>query len=726
MVRCSVVTAGFHRQSSRACRSSLAVLLAACGSLALPACGSDAANRPPALEHLTDRVIFVDDEFTLELRASDPDGDAVTFGFVTDISDIATRADLRPAGNTALFRWTPVASDVGQHSFDFTASDGKDVTRETITITVQGGSEGSGPVFRQPLGTGTTLDLTKQKCLQLKVVVEDADSPSVDIQQENPVIPAATLDQDSGLTATWNWCPTKDQVASADRYKLRLSASDGTNPPALKNYLVVLRKAFDPNCSGQAPTITHTPQDESTVVGLSIFADVADDIGIKYEPLLYYSTTPPGDPPDLAQMSQVTMTLLEGDMKSGTWGADVPNPVAGQPAGSSAALYYIIVAQDNDDASGNCDHLTQAPSTGTYSMTVTNPGGSGGLGLCEPCTSDTQCGGDADHCLLMGSAGDTYCFKACSSDSDCGDPAYYCSLTEFVSVDGATGRQCIPSSFKCESTAPTTCTDDSFEQNDTIDQAKYIYPGIYPGTYPDLKSCPSPNGGADEDWYPIDTDGDSVITGSIQGGSSTDLDLELVGYDGNVLAKSDTLTSNETVSACVPMGTYFLRVYSWETGENTYSLAYESKSQSCSGASTCTDDPAEDDDNASQARNVDLGAGTYHSDTNAICSGDDDWFGVYLYGGETVYATLAFVQTNYSEDLDIRFYQGSTLLTPCTETDPSGCDPNNGQSGDSNESFQWTVPTDDMYYVVVHGWKGSENLYDICIGLNSSACPPPL
>jgi len=27
------------------------------------------------------------------------------------------------------------------------------------------------------------------------------------------------------------------------------------------------------------------------------------------------------------------------------------------------------------------------------------------------------------------------------------------------------------------------------------------------------------------------------------------------------------------------------------------------------------------------------------------------------------------------------------------------------------------------FFVVVHGWNGAENLYDICLGLASGACP---
>ena len=693
-----------------------------CASLVF-GCGSSDSNGAPVLDPLSDRSVFIDTEFTLELKASDPDNDPISFSFTSDIKNIGTRADLRAAGNTAVFRWTPIASDLGLHSFDFTATDGHGVATETVNIKVEAGAEGSGPIFRQPLGTGTTLDVTKQKCLDLNIVLEDPDSTSVQIAQEEPSIPGATLHAESGLSATWSWCPSKEQLATGDRFNLRLSADDASNPKAYKAYLIVLRRSIKPGCPGSAPTITHTPQDQNTIVNLSVFADVADDKGIKYEPLLYWSTTPPSDPPDLAQMQQVTMVLLDGDMKTGSWGADVPNPVASLGTGSTAQAYYVIVAQDADDPAGGCNHLTQAPETGAYSMKVTNPGGQGGLGLCEPCTSDAQCGGASDNCLFMGSAGNTYCFKTCTSDTDCGDPLYYCSLSEFVSVDGAKSRQCIPSALKCDAGTATNCTDDGMEPNDTLDDARLIYPGLTEGLQDGLKSCPSPTSGANEDWYPIDIYGDTQLTVTMEGGAGTDLDLELVDNNGVVLAQSDTLTSNETVSACVTLGAYFVHVYSWETGENGYSLTVGTEAKTCSTATTCDDDPSEPDDNASQARSVDLGVGTYTSNTSAICPGNEDWFALPLFANETVYATAAFNQANAKEDLDILFYNGSTLLTRCTEADLTSCDPTNGQSGSSNENFRWEVSTAGTYYLVVRGWDGSQNLYDLCIGLNPSSCP---
>ncbi len=692
---------------------------AALFALPLTACGGD--NNAPVLDPLVDQKALVNSVLQMTLRGSDADGDPLSFGFASQLPDITNRASIKKSGNDrALFRFTPFASDIGVNAFDFTLSDGEATTRETITITVELGGEGStSPVFVQPLGTGATLDLEQQNCLEIPIVVEDPDSASVTLSQEEPIIAGATLDQTSELGGTWSFCPSKEQIAKEDRYPLTLAADDGENPKTRKNFLVVLRSENAKECPGEAPMITHTPEDVQSVVDLTISVKVSDDIGIKYEPLLYYSDTPPGDPPDIGDMLQVTMELLDGDKKSGTWGADVPNPVANTESGSSAQLYYVVAAKDNDDAEGTCDHLVQAPDKGSYAITVTNPGGSGGLGLCESCTADVQCGEAGDNCVYLD--GGNHCFKACEGDAQCPD-GYYCSFSEFTSVDNAKARQCIPNDYKCNN-APPGCVDDSHEDNDSLQEASAAAV-LAPGNYNNLKSCPGDGNDDDEDWFQIDVSSDAKIDLSIMGGNSTDLDLSLTDANGTVVEKSDTLESNESLTACLTPGIYYIRVYSWSSAENSYSLNYQQTSESCSGPN-CQDDSLEDDDNASQAQFADLNQGKFSVQTSAICSGDEDWFEVMMYDGETLYATLTFLQSNANEDLDLWMFDsdGMTNLSGCDEQMPGGCDPLNGQSGTSDEKLVWPINKTGTYYVVVHGWDGSENLYDICIGLTENDCP---
>src|SRR5262245_61501996 len=204
------------------------------------------------MDPLDDSVAYVGSGSPLELRASDADVEDLRFSYANDdVEGIAERAEIRNyGGGRAVFLWTPIAADVGEHAFDFIVVDESgQADSETITITVRSGvGENTAPIFREPLGTGTTLDLTLHACLDLDIVVEDSDTPDLVITQEAPLIELATIDQDTGATARWHWCPSESQIMAQDRYALILGASDNENPMTVKNFLIVLRKPPKPDC----------------------------------------------------------------------------------------------------------------------------------------------------------------------------------------------------------------------------------------------------------------------------------------------------------------------------------------------------------------------------------------------------------------------------------------------------------------------------------------------
>lgn len=675
----------------------------------LVACGGGAA---PELAAIDDQRVAVGQELTFELVATDADGDALDFTFSADVPDLGTRATITkaPSGN-GVFRWRPLASDVGTWLFDFTASDGDHQATQTVTIDVRSAiGDSTVPVFRQPLGTGTTLDLAVRPCLDLEILVEDQDSVQVEITQAEEVIGGAELTQTTAFSASWRWCPSRDQIASDDLYTLVLSADDGDNPPTIKNYLIVLRSPQQ-NCPGDGPVVTHTAANVTQLTDLTIDARVTDDLGLGQAPLLYWSTTPPASPPDLGAMQQVTMLQIDGTLRDGTWAADVPNPVAALPMGAQATVYYLIVARDDDDDEGSCDHETQAPANGTYQMRVTNPGGSGNLGVCESCSADVQCGDADDHCVRVGT--DEYCLRGCQTQADC--PANYtCPTAAVTSVDGVMARQCQPVSGSCTQTM--ACVDDSFENNDTRAQAG-TQPALNPGTQ-SYVSCPLPDGSNDdEDWFRFVLTADASVTFTLNGMAVSDLELAIYDSAGVRLAAATGPTSMETLTRCLTPGTYYVRVYAFGTGAmNAYSLAYTRTAMACPVA--CTDDAREQDDNAMQARSIMYPL--YTSTMNQICTNDDDWYKVLMFDGERVVADLTFTQTTTAEDLDIHWYNAAgTNLTPCSPQSPGTCDLDNGQSATSNEHFEFVAPAacSDLctYYLVVRGYNGAQNDYDIRI-----------
>jgi hypothetical protein len=667
-----------------------------------------------------DQVVAVNEELVLSFVATDEDRDDLAYSFSSDVPDIQRKANMSGLSNGGgQFRWTPLAEDVGTWFFDFKVTDGDHTDVVTLQIDVRSAvGANSKPKFIRPQGSGTTLNLENDDCVEFDVEIIDSDSSTVEISEEAPKIEGANLQSTGGLSGIWRWCPTDEQVAADDRYNLVLSADDSDNPKTLHPYMVVLRKPLKPDCPGAPPVVAHTPMDESTLVGLTIAADISDDKGLKREPLLYYSTTQPADPPDLGAMTQVTMLLITGDMQSGTWAADVPNPVASMGQGSTADVYYVIVANDDDDPDGDCDHLTQSPSTASFQMTVTNPGGAGGAGVCEACTTDVQCGGANDLCVLVGTASSSFCLKECSSPSDC-PTNYTCSPAALTSVDGGMARQCVPDSNDCSNPGGTTCADDAFENNDSSAEAR-LKPFLDPGTH-NAVSCPLVGvSGDDEDWYDIFITDDTDVTVSISGGSVSDLDLALYDENLNVVDASSTFTSSESVTGCLLPGVYTIRVYAFGPEENPYTLTYSETPSLCT-TMTCAAHVNEEDDTSLQARTTSIFPSAHVSTTQSICSDDDDWYEARLFSGETLIVDLTFDQTQATEDLDIHLYDDTvTDLTPCSPTDVLSCQTTNGQSGNSNEHFEFVMPSGTCtagcdYFVVVRGWNGSENLYDISI-----------
>jgi hypothetical protein len=685
-----------------------AVLTAACGP----------SGSAPRLEPVADQVVAVNQELVLVLAGADRDGDELDYSFTTDLPDIDGRAAITalPVG-AGEFRWIPLAADVGVWNFTFTVSDGSYEDTITTRIDVRSAiGDSSAPHFLHPQGMGTTLDLEKASCVELDIEIADSDSTEVELAQLEPLIEGAELDQTDGLRATWTWCPTSEQIEADDRYSVVLAADDGENPRTIHSYLIVLRRPTKPDCPGDPPTITHEPRDRTTLAAVAVTAQIADPEGLKSEPLLYYSEAQPSDPPDLAQMTQLTMRLTEGSMKSGTWRASIPNPVAGDEAGATRSLHYVIAATDDDDPEGSCDHLTQAPATGSFSMVVTNPGGDGGGELCEPCTADVQCGAANDHCVRVGSAAEAFCLAACDEPSDCPED-FTCSEDPVTSVDGASARQCVPVSSDCADPGGSVCEDDPREDNDTPAQAA-TKPRLPAGTH-DLISCPASAGtGDDEDWFEIQVVVEGRVTIELEGTDASDLDLALLERDGTLLDASQTFTSSEEVSACLPVGTYLIRVFAFGPATNPYALTVRGEPETCEAV--CEDDANEPDDSPAQARPTDIFPGPFRSNDQAICTGDQDWYEIDLFNGERLIVDVTFEQANSQEDLDIHLHDDEGVdLTPCSPEDPQDCSLENGQSADSNEHFEAQAPATGcapcIFYVVVQGFGESENSYDIAI-----------
>ncbi|MCA9602322.1 MAG: PPC domain-containing protein [Myxococcales bacterium] len=695
------------------CSRALALL----ALVAAAGCAQGIDNRP-IFGDLTDRVAFVGAELTIALEVTDPSGDPVKVRFETDAPNLCKdgrcRAGIVTDQGTQSFHWVPRPDDVGRHRFTFIASDGGASARKTITVEVRSSVGYNGlPKFLQPLGNGVTIDLGRTPCFDFDIVVDDPDSPAVTISQEAPLLEGAIITENDSFSATFEWCPTPDDTFGSGFRELHLQADDGVNPPTEKTFLLVVRYPAKPECPGELPNVTHTPADWDSDADIRITAHVDDDSGLKHAPIVYYATSDPGPDPDVSRMAQVPMTLTSGTRESGEWSAEIPNPVVKNPAAGTQNVYYVVSATDNDDALGPGDHTASFPAVGTSRAVVSLPSVAPAGPTpdpCSPCAADRQCGGAGHACVRMGNRGDAFCVPTCVQASDC-PGGYVCPPEPVSSVDDARERVCVPDAGACVVDEVSTCADDTQEDNDTRALAD-TRPALKQGTTTSLVSCVS-GGTKDEDWYRLQVTSTSQVEVSIDGNDASDLDLMLIGPDGKTLGVSETTRSDEVVTTCLGPGTYYARVYSFGSERNTYSLTWTARAASCNAPTACKADAYESDDGMSSARAVDWRKG-YTVAGNSICGGSDDWYRVDLVAGDTVAVQAEFVHVTAADDLDFHFLDANGAdLTPCSEADTSTCSAFQGQSLDSNEYYDFNAATSGTYYLVVHGFAGAENNYDI-------------
>jgi len=342
------------------------------------ALGTCKIGSPPILVDPGDRVAVVGERLTIDLFASDPDGDQLSYDYaVRGLPDLVRTAQMTiaPDGH-GVFTFTPLGIHVGRHIFDFSVSDGEYTTLISIQVEIQAETDfGASPIFRQPLSEGTVLDLASNPCVDVDVVVEDPDSATIELSQDPPILLGSTFDvMSSGLTGHWSWCPDRSQV-ERDRWSVQFRASDGTHT-TLKAFLLLMRAPSVDGCSGEAPIIDHIPAPLDGDGGIKISADVSDDVGLKHPPVVLYAFEDPRDEGMLSydRFAVADTELVLGDRRQGSWIATIPSPTSASTPATGATLYYVIQAVDDDDVAGNCDHLTESPPDGIHVVNIAYSG----------------------------------------------------------------------------------------------------------------------------------------------------------------------------------------------------------------------------------------------------------------------------------------------------------------------------------------------------------------
>ena len=161
-------------------------------------------NRPPVLTHIGSRNVSEGGSLTIELTASDADGDALTYSVSGN-----------PSGSSLtnrMFRWTPTHAQAGTYRVTFTVSDNRGGTdSETVTITV-------GQTNRPPVLAGIgNRNVSEGNSLTINLTASDADGDALTYSVSgNP-------SGSSLANRTFRWTPTYTQAGT---YRVTFTVSD--------------------------------------------------------------------------------------------------------------------------------------------------------------------------------------------------------------------------------------------------------------------------------------------------------------------------------------------------------------------------------------------------------------------------------------------------------------------------------------------------------------------
>jgi hypothetical protein len=633
-------------------------LLAACG----PATG-------PALLPLDPIEIAVSESARIPLALDNPSGEAVRFVYEAPPSLVAfdTVATISgsPAGGE--LRFTPLSAHVGTHEIQIVvqAPGGREYDRTPLLVTVRPADDAA-PVFLEP-GAGGTYDLGREPCVRFAIEIRDDDSPSVDIRERSPLPEGATLISGGPKSATFEWCPTNDQIAASERWTIELEANDGDHPAVPHDHVVVLRSGGGGCGTGTAPTITlRSPLADERVVsstGYEIAVSIADDLGLRDAPLLYWTTETPAEPPDITAFEQVAFSSEGGE----SYRARIP-PL-GLAEGESRVVHYLVSATDNDDAAGTaCDHRTDSR---LVSFEAVGGAGGGSLAECSSCTTSVECGAG----VCVPSAGGARCLTACDASGAC-TGGRTCELA--ASTEGAIELVCGTVAAICDGGG--ACTDDGSEPNDAIAEATPLSGASARG-----QICSD-----DPDYYRVNATISDEVVVRLDGfrHADGDLDLRLLGTSGAILGSSAGTSDAETITYCArDTGPIFAHVLGYRGAENPYTLTVTRTPDAC-----CVNDAFEPDDSRATAR---AAAGDTFEGT--LCPMDSDHVAIPITGASRVQIEVTFDAVR--SDIDIELYG------------PTGSVIASSRGTSDLETIDTMVTTAGTYALRVFGFSPESNSY---------------
>jgi len=658
------------------------------------------ANNAPELHKIGDKIVVVGSTLTIEPKATDTNGDQLTF------SAYGVPEDASWTPNPPRFVWTP-KEFTKPVSVTYFVSDGLDSDREKILITVSTDAGNHPPTF-QPVGD-QVIEVGQVYLLQLQA--SDPDGDTLAFSVNGPVPPDAVLDKNNG---TFGWTPGPN--ANQSQFDLIFSVTDGSDSASLPvKFFVIAPGANKPPSFDPVP-LQLAPAGEPYQLVLSATDPENDLLTFVLE-----STPPTG-----ATFAAATRTLSwipsEGQVGVHTFSFSVTD---GQYKSYLELDVDVPAAQG-----GECSDDVNEPNNSVAGATVITTGSYENLSLCD--TTDIPV--DVDYFAISLASGQALSvevtFEHSLGDMDVhvfnkNDPTVVLAkadsttnnevLTYPVSEAGTyivkvfgTGQAVFKTPYKMKvSTAGLSCNDDVKEPNNTFQAASPLAPGddVYGAQY-----CPN-----NLDFYTFNVQCGASVSASLtldNGAGNLDLYLYRESDQETPTASATSDANTETVFFTkAPFGE---KVYLLVKGNPTESTlnSYDLTTQ-VTGSAQCDDDIFEPNDGKNNATEL-LPPDAELSNLKACCS--QDWFFIPMKQGEGMLATVKF--EGESSLFNAKLYQSDAKTLIAT----------------GEEDFEGLLVTLEKaefagnHYLVVEGAPGTSYDIELVVITNdgcgsSKACP---
>ncbi|MEW6427388.1 MAG: putative Ig domain-containing protein [Thermodesulfobacteriota bacterium] len=198
------------------------------------------ANQPPVFGAMTNRTVAENQPLTFMIAASDPDGDALTYG--VEPASLPVGAGFDTLSRT--FGWTPGYADSGVYPVTFTVNDGTVTMTKTVQITVT-------DVNRPPVLNAIGAKAVNEGAL-LTFTISGSDPDGNAVSFSATGLPAgAVFDPASG---TFTWTPNLNAAGGAP-YPVVFSVSD-SGLSASETVVISVSNTNQPPVFGALPNRT--------------------------------------------------------------------------------------------------------------------------------------------------------------------------------------------------------------------------------------------------------------------------------------------------------------------------------------------------------------------------------------------------------------------------------------------------------------------------------------